>query len=59
MLQCKPTTIHAEDMAVIQFDTEMRDLSCMKHCTKQTYCSGLYHIIVKKVSDSFILNFPK
>lgn len=34
MLQCKPTTIYAEDLAVIQFDTEVRDLVCMKHCTK-------------------------
>lgn len=59
MLECKPTTIYAEDLAVIQFDTEVRDLSCMKHCTKQTYCSGLYSITVKKVSDNFILNFPK
>lgn len=59
MLQCKPTTIYAEDLAVIQFDTEVRDLAWMKHCTKQTYCSDLYSIIVKKVSDSFILNFPR
>lgn len=32
MLQGKPTTIYAEDFAVI--NTEVRDLSCMKHCTK-------------------------
>lgn len=34
MLECKPTIIYVEEFAVIQFDTEVRNLSCMKHCTK-------------------------
>lgn len=34
MLQCKATITYVEDLAVIQFDTEVRDLSCMTHCTK-------------------------
>lgn len=61
LLQCYSVNqqLNIQKTKVSQFDTEVRDLSCMKHCTKCRLTAQVCTALLSKSSRWFYFNFPQ